>query len=87
MGLNIKNERTAALVHELARRTGRSLTSAVEEAVRARLDELEDGRSRDARCAKVNQLLSDLDRSITNRQRESIRVEEKALYDDRGLPA
>lgn len=87
MGLNIKNERTAALVHELARRTGRSLTSAVEEAVQARLDELEGSRSRDAQRAKVNQLLCDLDRSITNRQRESIRVEEKALYDGHGLPA
>lgn len=87
MALNIKNERTAALVHELARRTARSLTSAVEEAVRARPDELEADRGRDARRAMVNRLLSDLDRSITNAQRESIRAEGKALYDDRGLPA
>ena len=33
MSLNIKNERTHALVRELAERTGQSQTSAVEEAV------------------------------------------------------
>lgn len=44
MSLNIKNERTHALVRELATLTGVSQTEAVEQAVRARLDEL----SRDA---------------------------------------
>lgn len=40
MSLNIKNERTHALVRELAELTGTSQTSAVEDAVRRRLDEL-----------------------------------------------
>ena len=40
MSLNIKNERTHALVRELATLTGVSQTEAVEQAVRARLDEL-----------------------------------------------
>jgi len=38
MSLNIKNERTVALVRELAAPTGESQTSAVEEAVRERLE-------------------------------------------------
>jgi antitoxin VapB len=37
MGLNIKNEETQRLVHELAALTGESLTRAVTEAVRERL--------------------------------------------------
>lgn len=41
MSLNIKNEQTHALVRELAERTGRSQTSAVEDAVRRRLAELD----------------------------------------------
>ena len=86
MSLNIKNEQTVALVRELARRTGLSQTSAVEEAVRARLAELEGRHRRNARRAEVDKLLSSLDRSITDRQRESIHLGEKALYDDHGLP-
>lgn len=86
MSLNIKNEQTVALVRELARRTGLSQTSAVEEAVRTKLAELESAGGRDARRAKVNKLLSDLDRSITTRQKRRIRAAEKELYDDHGLP-
>lgn len=86
MSLNVKNEQTVALVRELARRTGLSQTGSVEEAVRARLAELDGRHSRDARRAEVNKLLSDLDRSITDEQRESIRLGAKALYDDHGLP-
>jgi antitoxin VapB len=86
MSLNIKNEQTVALVRDLARRTGLSQTSAVEEAVRAKLAELEHGSSRDARRAKVNKLLADLDQSITAGQKQRIRAEEKELYDDHGLP-
>jgi len=71
MSLNVKNEQTVALVRELARRTGLSQTGSVEEAVRARLAELDGRHSRDARRAEVNKLLSDLDRSITDEQRES----------------
>lgn len=86
MSLNIKNEQTVALVRDLARRTGLSQTSAVEEAVRAKLAELESGRSRDARRAKVNKLLTDLDQSITAGQKQRIRAEEKQMYDHQGLP-
>ena len=52
MSLNIKNEQTVALVRELARRTGLSQTSAVEEAVRTKLAELAGGESPDTRRAQ-----------------------------------
>ena len=87
MSLNIKNEQAVALVRELARRTGLSQTSAVEEAVRAKLAQLAGGESPDTRRGKVNELLSELDRSMTARQRKRIRAEETQLYDDNGLPA
>ena len=86
MSLNIKNEQTVELVRELARRTGLSQTSAVEEAVRAKLAELESGRSRDARRAKVSKLLSELDQSVTAQQRQEIHAAANELYDDQGLP-
>lgn len=86
MSLNIKNERTVELVRELARRTGLSQTSAVEEAVRAKLAVVDAGIGRDTRRANVDRLLADLDKSLTTRQRNQIRVDEKQLYDDQGLP-
>jgi antitoxin VapB len=87
MSLNITNPHTVALVRELARRTGLSQTGAVEEAVRAKLAELAGDESAGIRRTKVNDLLSELDRSITSRQRKRIRAEETQLYDEDGLPA
>ncbi|APE16742.1 hypothetical protein BOH72_17345 [Mycobacterium sp. WY10] len=87
MSLNIKNPQTVALVRELARRTGLSQTSAVEEAVRAKLAQLISGEGGDARRQKVDDLLAELDRSITAQQRKSIRKDETDLYDENGLPA
>lgn len=86
MGLNIKNVRTVELVRELARRTGLSQTSAVEEAVRAKLAEVDAGTGRDERRANVHKLLDDLDRSLTARQKNQIRADAQQLYDDHGLP-
>ena len=87
MILNIKNEQTVALVRDLARRTGLSQTGAVEDAVRARLAQLAGDESRDTRRSTVNELLSELDRSVTARQRQRIRTEETHLYDGDGLLA
>ncbi|GAA2771445.1 type II toxin-antitoxin system VapB family antitoxin [Mycolicibacterium pallens] len=87
MSLNIKNPQTVALVRELARRTGLSQTSAVEEAVRAKLAQLTADEGGDTRRQKVNDLLAELDRSITAQQRKSIRKDETDLYDENGLPA
>ena len=86
MSLNIKNEQTVELVRELARRTGLSQTSAVDEAVRAKLADIDAEQGRDARRVKVNAILSDLDRSVTRQQRHQIRREQDELYDENGLP-
>jgi antitoxin VapB len=40
MGLNIKNEETYLLVQELARLTGESMTTAITQAVRERLERI-----------------------------------------------
>ncbi|PND57519.1 antitoxin [Mycobacterium sp. ENV421] len=87
MSLNIKNPQTVALVRELARRTGLSQTSAVEEAVRAKLAQVTAGEGGDTRRQKVDDLLAELDRSITAHQRKSIRKDQTDLYDENGLPA
>lgn len=86
MSLNIKNEQTVALVRELASRTGLSQTSAVEEAVRAALAEFDAGGSRAARRGQISRLLTELDHSLTSDQKRRIRNEERALYNDDGLP-
>lgn len=89
MSLNIKNERTHALVRELARRTGQSQTSAVEEAVAARLaalgvDAKDPVRERrlDAAHAVVDAFRADL----TGEDVARIRSADQELYDEQGLP-
>jgi antitoxin VapB len=94
MGLNIKNERTTALVRKLAQRTGLTQTGAVEEAVRSKLTELDQGstdadidRRRDARRAKARKLLDELRNSLTDAERAQVKAAERQLYDDAGLPS
>lgn len=92
MGLNIKNERTIALVRELAKRTGLTQTGAIDEAVRAMLTEMERAgvgtrRRRDARRAKARQLLHELRTFLTQHERVKLKTAERQLYDDAGLPA
>lgn len=53
MSLNIKNEDVHAAVRELAERLGVSQTSAVEQAVRARLEALDAEAAREARGQRV----------------------------------
>jgi antitoxin VapB len=86
MSLNIKNEITHALVRQLAAMTGQSQTSAVEDAVRRRIAELElrpsadvDERRRRIRAVirRAQQLPS------TGRTTEEIMDE---MYDEMGLP-
>jgi antitoxin VapB len=89
MGLNIKNERTTALVRELAKRTGLTQTGAITEAVRAKLAELdrdttEVGTHR--RRETAQQLLNELHNSLTEAERAELKAAESQLYDDAGLP-
>ena len=86
MSLNIKNETTHELVRRLAALTGQSQTSAVEDAVRRRLAELEGGREaeierRRAAIAAVIARARLVPR--TGRSTEDIMDE---LYDETGMP-
>lgn len=96
MGLNIKNERTHALVRELAERTGQSQTSAVEEAVRLRLEELNrpgptesrfDVHERARRRAAIEWILDEFEEATTVQQRAAMVNHGDWLYDETGLPA
>ncbi|MGV2901531.1 type II toxin-antitoxin system VapB family antitoxin [Microbacterium sp. AGC62] len=86
MSLNIKNETTHELVRRLAALTGQSQTSAVEDAVRRRLAELEQGREAEierkrAAIAAVIARARLVPR--TGRSTEDIMDE---LYDEAGMP-
>lgn len=95
MSLNIKNERTHALVRELAALTGMSQTSAVEDAVRRRLDELQASEARprrdqaeiDRRIAAMERISAAFVAETTPEQREAMRNHGDWLYDENGLPA
>jgi antitoxin VapB len=91
VGLNIKNEDTTALVRELARRTGLTQTGAVEDAVRARLAELDRDRAagpgRDTPRATAHRLLDELRGCLTAEERADVKAAESQLYDDTGLPS
>ncbi len=83
MSLNIKNEKTHRLARELARLTGESMTSAVEQAVRERLERVRstDKEDRLKRILKIARecgpLWKEPHRSIDHGD---------LLYDENGLP-
>lgn len=83
MALNIKDPETDRLARELAALTGQPITSAVREAIEARLAVLR--RRRDVGSA--TDLLAIIHRGRA-RATVDTRAEEEILgYDDRGLPA
>jgi antitoxin VapB len=83
MGLNIKSEETHRLARELARLTGESMTAAVTEAVRERLDRV---RSRQA-IGLADRLLV-IGKDCAARLKDPFRSADHGdlLYDERGLP-
>ncbi len=83
MGLNIKNEKTHRLVQELAALTGESMTAAVTEAVRERLD-----RVRRARGVSLAGRLIAIGKDCATHLKEPFRSADhgELLYDERGLP-
>jgi antitoxin VapB len=83
MGLNIKNDEANRLVHELARVTGESLTTAVTVAVRERLDRLEQSNP-----GPLSERLLKIGRDCAAHLREPFLTVEHGdlLYDERGLP-
>lgn len=84
MSLNIKNERTHALVRELAKATGLSQTSAVEQAVERWLEEI---RRQQSRREAHRALLDDYLAHLTDEGRDAMQRAMDELYDENGLPA
>lgn len=83
MGLNIKNEETYQLVRELAQLTGESLTDAVGQAVRERLERI--------RCESGGSLADQLvaiGKDCAAHLKEPYRSVDHGtlLYDEKGLP-
>lgn len=91
MALNIKNERTVALIRELADATGQNMTSAVEQAIRTELDRIKDtDTAREARAAerrrRADAILEEIRANITAEQRDALRTAQQDMYDENGLP-
>jgi antitoxin VapB len=83
MGLNIKQKEAHRLAQELASLTGESMTAAVTEAIRERLDRVR--RKKDVGLA--DRLVS-IGRDCAPRLKEPFRSADHGdlLYDERGLP-
>jgi antitoxin VapB len=83
MGLNIKSEETHRLARELAQLTGESLTAAVTQAVRERLD-----RVRREQAVGLAQRLLAIGKDCALHLKEPFRSADHGdlLYDERGLP-
>jgi len=83
MAINIKNENTQKLAHELAKLTGESMTAAITEAVRERL-----ARVRAQRGRGLAERLVEIGKECAARLKEPYRTKdhEELLYDEKGLP-
>ena len=91
MALNIKNERTVALARELAELNGTSITSAIEDALEARLaqaraSEVHVNKVAQERLARSRELLAELDASMTDQDRANLVAAQHEMYDEYGLP-
>ena len=83
MGINIKNDETHRLVRELAALTGESMTAAVTEAVRERLD-----RVRREQSLSLAERLLQIGKDCAAHLKEPFRSADHGdlLYDELGLP-
>jgi antitoxin VapB len=83
MSLNLKNEETNRLAHELAGLTGETLTTAVTVAVRERLERLQQSK----RGALSDRLLKIGQDCAAHLKEPFLSVDHgDLLYDERGLP-
>lgn len=86
MSLNIKNEKVHDLVRQLAELTGQSQTSAVEDAVRRRLDEVRgmEERRRAERIAAIDRIVNEVRAlPVVGPTYDEIMDD---MYDEMGLP-
>lgn len=84
MQLNIKSDDAYAMASELATLTGESLTTAVTEAIRQRLEREKAARDREARLQRIRVLTAEIRQHLGNPLPAS---DHSWLYDDDGLPA
>jgi antitoxin VapB len=82
MSLNIKSTEAHELAAELARLTGESMTKAVTQAVRERLERERRRRGRDKLAAELREIA----RRAAAYPKRDFRSPEEFLYDERGLP-
>lgn len=85
MSLNIKNERVHELTRQVARRTGRSQTSAIETALERYLAELDRVEGRQARQHRIDELVAEMRARWKASDAPTFDAED--LYDENGLPA
>jgi antitoxin VapB len=84
MSLNIKNEETVRLVRELADLTDESMTGAVTEAVRERLDRLKQAEGRKGMADRIHAIAADMHARLPD---DFFDIEHgDLLYDEYGLP-
>ncbi|HYM75901.1 MAG TPA: type II toxin-antitoxin system VapB family antitoxin [Candidatus Dormibacteraeota bacterium] len=83
MSLNIKNEETHRMARELARLTGESMTAAVNEAIRERLERVR-GKSGRGMAERLMEIGKDCAARLKEPYK-SIDIDE-LLYDENGLP-
>ncbi len=83
MSLNIKSEKTHRMAKELARITGESMTAAVGEAIRERLERVR-GNSRE----RLAERLLQIGRDCAAHMKEPFKSIDHGdlLYDEKGLP-
>ena len=86
MSLNIKNETTHQLVRQLAELTGQSQTSAVEDAVRRRLEELSRPDAQERRYQAIRRI-ADEAYAIAKADPQWLATSwDQEMYDEQGLP-
>lgn len=83
MALSIKNTETERLAREVAEETGESITSAIDSALRERLQQLRRKRTSRANEERIKETLHRLDR-MPRRNNKS--ADEILGYDESGLP-
>jgi antitoxin VapB len=83
VSLNIKNEKTHKLIRQLARLTGESMTAAVEQSVRERLD-----RVRTRQGSGLAERLLKIGKECAAHLKEPYKSIDhgELLYDEKGLP-
>ena len=83
MGMNIKNDEAHKLAHELSELTGESLTAAVTEAVRERLQRVQSSQG-----PRLSERLLRIGKDCAAHLKEPFRSADHGdiLYDERGLP-